>query len=111
MNTGKPFLSSTINLPDFAKEISIPSRYISQVLNEELGMSFYDLINTYRIEEAKNLLSDPEYGDSSIIDIAYDCGFNSKSVFNAAFKKYTGTTPSEFRLGRQLFMNYQSKCP
>ncbi|MBN2523311.1 MAG: helix-turn-helix transcriptional regulator [Bacteroidales bacterium] len=110
MNTGKPFLSSTINLPDFAKEISIPSRYISQVLNEELGMSFYDLINTYRIEEAKNLLSDPEYGDSSIIDIAYDCGFNSKSVFNAAFKKYTGTTPSEFRLGRQLFMNYRSKC-
>ncbi len=102
MKESKSYLSSAINLPGLSKEISIPSRYISQVLNEELGMSFYDFINKYRIEEAKTLLLDPENNTSSIIDIAYDCGFNSKSVFNAAFKKYTGRTPSEYRMENHI---------
>jgi AraC-like DNA-binding protein len=98
MDETRSYLSSGINLPELAKEIAIPSRYISQVLNEKLEMSFYDFINKYRIEEAKILLSDPEYHNNSIIEIAYDCGFNSKSVFNAAFKKFTGKTPSEYRI-------------
>ena len=97
----RPYLSSSVNLTDFAREISIPSRYISQVLNEELGMSFYDFMNKYRIDKAGELLINPDYNNNSIIDVAWECGFNSKSVFNAAFKKFTGMTPSEFRMERQ----------
>jgi AraC-like DNA-binding protein len=98
MDMAEPYLSSSVNLTDFAKEISIPSRYLSQVLNEELGMSFYDFMNKYRINKAGKLLADPGYTSNSIIDVAWECGFNSKSVFNAAFKKYKGMTPSEFRM-------------
>jgi AraC-like DNA-binding protein len=97
MEDKKPYLSSEINLSTLAKETAIPSRYLSQVLNEKMGLSFYDFINKYRIKEATNLLSDPTNSDSSIIDIAYECGFNSKSVFNASFKKNTGRTPKEYR--------------
>jgi len=100
MDEAEPYLSSSVNLTDFARAISVPSRYLSQVLNEELGMSFYDLMNKYRIDKAGKLLADPGYNES-IIDIAWECGFNSKSVFNAAFKKYTGMTPSDFRIERQ----------
>ncbi|MFC2138044.1 helix-turn-helix domain-containing protein [Bacteroidota bacterium] len=106
MVTSKPYLSSTINLPDLAKGISIPARYISQVLNEKLEMSFYDFMNKYRIDEAKNLLSQEKYCDRSIINIAYDCGFNSKSVFNASFKKFTGITPKEYRENQNSILKY-----
>ena len=101
MEKVQPYLSSSVNLTEFAKEIFIPSRYISQILNEELGMSFYDFMNKYRIDKAGELLMNPDYNNNSIIDIAWECGFNSKSVFNAAFKKFTGMTPSEFRMERQ----------
>lgn len=98
MEEAQPYLSSSVNLPDFAKEVSIPSRYLSQVLNEEMGMSFYDFMNMYRIAKAVEFLSNPDYNKNSIIDIAWECGFNSKSVFNAAFKKFAGMTPTEFRV-------------
>lgn len=101
MEESQPYLSSFMNLTDFAKEVSIPSRYLSQVLNEEMGMSFYDFMNKYRIAKAGELLSNPDYNDNSIIDIAWECGFNSKSVFNASFKKFTGMTPTEFRIVKQ----------
>jgi len=54
-------------------------------------------VNGYRIDEAKKLLSDPAHNSEKIISVLYDCGFNSKSVFNTVFKKNTGLTPSEFR--------------
>ena len=71
---------------------------LSQVINTSLGQNFYNLINSYRVEEAKQQLSASDKQNQTILAIAYDVGFNSKSVFNKAFKKFTGTTPSKYRL-------------
>lgn len=98
----KPYLRSNLTLPDLSREISVPTRYLSQILNEKKQMNFYDYINLYRLKEVKKMLSDLNHQQKSIIDIAYECGFNSKSVFNASFKKDTGLTPTEFRLERSL---------
>jgi AraC-like DNA-binding protein len=61
-----------------------------------LGLTFHDLINTHRIEEAKKMILDPELNET-IEGIAYLVGFNSKSTFHSAFKKFTGLTPSQFK--------------
>ena len=63
----------------------------------ELGKSFFDLINSYRIEEAKKMIKEPEDEKMTISEVMYKVGFNSKSSFNTAFKKYTGLTPSEYK--------------
>jgi AraC-like DNA-binding protein len=62
-----------------------------------LNKNFMDLLNNYRIEEAKEMLLKPGKNDRSILEIAFEVGFNSKEVFNRCFKKYTGMTPSEFK--------------
>ena len=64
---------------------------------ESLGANFFDFINGYRVEEAKRLFKDPSKSAYTILAIAEDAGFNSKSAFNAVFKRVAGQTPSEFR--------------
>jgi len=93
----KPFLDDNLNINDLSDRLNITPAYLSQVLNERLGINFYTLINKYRIEEAKKLIIDHEYSNMKLEVIAYEVGFNSKSTFNAAFKKFTGMTPSQFR--------------
>ncbi len=93
-------MDDAVSLNSLAEQLGIPSRQLSQLINEKLDKSFYDLINFYRIEEAKRQLSD-ESGDKSILEIIYDIGFNTKSSFNRAFKKETGMTPSEFKQGKK----------
>jgi AraC-like DNA-binding protein len=60
-------------------------------------MSYNDFINKYRVEEVKVRFSDPENKNKTVLEIMYETGFYSKSVFNTAFKKFTGMTPSEYR--------------
>jgi AraC-like DNA-binding protein len=67
------------------------------VLNDTIGLSFYEYVNCYRVSEAKALLSDASRKDHKIASIAYDAGFNSLSSFNDVFKKMTGQTPSQYR--------------
>jgi AraC-like DNA-binding protein len=97
MNLEKTFMDPLITLEMLAKNMSIPPRHLSQVLNESLKTNFYDFINKYRIEESKQLLVNPDNQNKTVLEILYDVGFNSKSVFNTAFKANTGTTPTEFR--------------
>lgn len=97
MTQEKLFLNSSLNLGDVAHKLSVAPRYLSQVINELKGQNFYDFVNGYRIEEAKNILSDPAHNNEKILSVLYECGFNSKSVFNTVFKKNTGITPSEYR--------------
>lgn len=92
----KYYLTTTPSLPEFAKKINTSPNYVSQVINEKLNLTFLELINKFRIEEAKNMLLDRNLNET-IEGIAYSVGFNSKSTFNSAFKKLTGNTPSEFR--------------
>jgi len=93
----KLFLNSSLNLGEVAQNLSVVPRYLSQVINELKEQNFYDYVNGYRIEEAKKILSDPAHDSEKILSVLYDCGFNSKSVFNTVFKKNTGITPSEYR--------------
>lgn len=97
MEEEKPYLSPDLNLPQLAKEIDIPSHYLSQVINENIGLNFFDFINRQRVEDVKSKISDPRYNNFSILGIAFESGFNSKSAFNRVFKNITGLTPSEYK--------------
>ncbi|MEM1432202.1 MAG: helix-turn-helix transcriptional regulator [Pseudomonadota bacterium] len=83
-----------LSLTRLSQHIGSSSNYVSQTLNEHLGQSFFDFVNKWRIDEAKALLL---RADSTILEIAYEVGFNSRSAFYTAFKKHTGVTPSQFR--------------
>ena len=87
-----------ISLGKLAKNLSMTPHALSQVINEQFSSNFNDFINSYRVEEAKKMLIDPERKNFTIASIAYDSGFNTLSAFNVAFKKFTGVTPSQFRL-------------
>ena len=93
----KPYTDSDLKLQNLADHLGIPSYQLSQIINTELQQNFYDLINSFRIAEAKQRLIDPANQNFTILAVAYDIGFNSKSTFNAAFKKYTQMTPSQFK--------------
>ncbi len=93
----RPYLNRTLKLGDVSEPLGLSSHHLSQVINRELGVSFFDLINEYRIEEAKRLLADPSRKHITILGIAYDSGFNNKTSFNQAFKKFAGVTPSAYR--------------
>ncbi len=92
----KLYKKMNLSLPELANIIGIPRNHLSYVINEYAKTSFYNLINMYRVEEAKGLLINNK-GKINILDIAFEAGFNSKSTFNNVFKKYTGKTPSEFK--------------
>jgi len=96
MEKDKPFLDRQLTINDVAAELKIPRHFITEVINQHLGKNFYYLINEYRVEEVKNRLKDPEYRNLTILAIAYDSGFNSKSAFNTIFKDLTGQTPSQY---------------
>ena len=97
MHDKKLFLQTNLTISQLADEINCSRHHLSQVLNDQLQKSYYDYINCLRIEEAKNLLIEPQYQQYKIASIAYDAGFNSLSTFNDVFKKHTGKTPSDYR--------------
>lgn len=97
METNKPYINPSLSLNSLADEISISSKHLSQIINNTFQQNFYHFINSYRIEECKRKLSDQTQIKDSVLEIAYEAGFNSKNTFNSAFKNNTGLTPSEFR--------------
>jgi AraC-like DNA-binding protein/Flp pilus assembly protein TadD len=88
------YLNANLIIDDFAAELKTNKKYISQVINEEFSTNFNNLINKYRIKEARRLLLSEESKKLSLQGIAENCGFNNRATFNAAFKKFTGVTPS-----------------
>lgn len=98
----KPYLEPELTLGQLSKQVDIPVHYLSQIINEKMEKSFGDFINGYRIEKAKELLTDEAFSHLTIIAIAYNAGFNSKTAFYDAFKKFTGTTPSKYRKALEL---------
>ena len=93
----KPFLNPSLTIQDISGDIGIPVRDLSVLINHHLGQHFYDFVNTYRIENAMDILKDITKSKVTILEILYDVGFNSKSSFNTAFKKHTGNTPTFYR--------------
>ena len=92
----KNFLNSEINLKLLSSSLSISEHHLSQIFSQYMGITFNDYVNKLRIEEAKRLISE-RADDYPILRIGFDVGFNSKSSFNANFKKFTDMTPSEFK--------------
>jgi AraC-like DNA-binding protein len=97
MDVHKPFLNSELGLAELAAALSMSTHHLSQLINEGLNQNFFDFVNSYRIEEIKKQLQDPKLSHIKIEEIAFQNGFNSKSAFNTAFKKFTQTTPSQYR--------------
>lgn len=97
MDDEKPYMKSNITLDTLSELIDVPSRELTALLNGHFKMNYYEFINNYRIEEAKEILKADKAHEKTISDIYLTVGFNSKSVFNTFFKKNTGMTPSEYR--------------
>jgi AraC-like DNA-binding protein len=97
METGNIYREPELTLQQLADKLQYPSYQVSQAINDGLKKNFYDLVNGYRVEEAKRLLLDPKSKNYTILSVGLDAGFNSKTTFNTVFKKFTGMTPSDYR--------------
>jgi AraC-like DNA-binding protein len=97
MNMDEVYLNSDLSLLRLAEMAELSTHDLSYVLNTGCGKSFYQYVNHFRVEKAKSLLVNPEYQYLSIVGIAYECGFNSKTAFNTTFKKLTGFTPTVYK--------------
>lgn len=96
----QPYLDNELSLPKLAQMLDTNLHTLSFVINEHYGENFSQYINRYRINEAQKMLADAGNDHLSILGIAYEVGFNSKTAFNTAFKKITGLSPTAFKLQR-----------
>lgn len=92
----KPYLDPTLTLRDLAELMNLSPNHLSQLLNEGFDKNFSDYINTYRLETFKSKVANPDLQHLTILGLAYDSGFNSKTVFNTFFKKAMGKTPKAY---------------
>ncbi len=97
MENNNYFTNNLASLTGLSKQINESSHHVSQVINEKLNKSFFEMLAFYRVEHAKKLIRNDREGKITIEDLAEMVGYNSKSSFNTAFRKYTSKTPSEFR--------------
>ncbi len=97
VNANKPYLTPSLTLDKLSQMLDIPPRTLSNIINRQFNCNFFEFVNTYRIEEAKTILLDPESINKNVLDVMYDAGFNSKATFNTLFKKKVGMTPSKYR--------------
>ena len=102
MKAKRPYLDQELTLAQLAQQLDMPSHHLSQVINERRGQNFMDFVNAYRVEEAKNLFQDPDFDHFTVLAIAYEVGFNSKSAFYNAFRKFVGQTPTDYRKAQAI---------
>jgi len=93
----KSYLNPYLSLSLLSEELNLSEGYISQVINKSLSQNFTDYINSLRVEEARHMLLNDEFDNYTILSVGLESGFNSKSSFYGAFKKFTGKTPLEFK--------------
>lgn len=97
------YLNENLTLYMLAKEVDLKEKKLSAIINQKMNTTFYDLINSYRIEEFKKRVVLNEYEKITLLGIAYDCGFKSKSTFNRLFKQKTNLSPSAYK--KMYFLN------
>ena len=102
MEQDKLYQETDLTLQTLADKLKIPSYQVSQAINDGMNKNFYDLINSYRVEEAKRLLLNPRNRNYTILSVGFEAGFNSKTTFNTVFKKFTGLTPTDFRVKEEM---------
>ena len=96
MESKRPYLNPDLRLSDLAEELNIPKHQLSQVINQKLELNFFDFVNQYRVELAKQQLTDDRLAHVTIQGIAMESGFSNKASFNRIFKKFTDLTPSAY---------------
>ncbi|OYU82475.1 MAG: AraC family transcriptional regulator [Flavobacterium sp. BFFFF2] len=96
ITTEKLYQNQTLNITEVAKKLDTNVAVISKAINQGFQMNFNDYINLFRVQAVKNLLLAGEHHQTTLLGIAFDCGFNSKATFNRAFKKHTGLSPKDF---------------
>lgn len=97
MLSEKPYKNSSLTIQETADAVNLTPHNLSQLINLHLNKNFYNFVNEYRIDDAKRMLKDPECSKKTILQIAYESGFNAKTTFNSVFKKHAGMTPSQYR--------------
>jgi len=97
METKRPWLDPDLSIEQLAASLGTPRHHVTQVINERLEKNFYRFVNEYRIEEVKRKIADGGADRLSLLGVALNAGFNSKSTFNEAFKSILGITPTEYR--------------
>lgn len=97
MEIQKLFLKQNLNIEEFSKRIQLSVKEVSAVINKHYGTNFFEFMNSYRIEEAKRLLSDSHNADMTVMDVLLQAGFNSKSAFHRFFNRLVGMSPTEYR--------------
>ncbi|HEX7762941.1 MAG TPA: AraC family transcriptional regulator [Cellvibrio sp.] len=97
MENQKLYLTQNLTIEDFARQVGIHYREVSSIINSEFNTNFFEFVNEYRVNRAKQLLLDPAFARMTILDILLESGFNSKSSFHRFFKRYTGMSAAEFR--------------
>ena len=97
METEKYYLQSDLSLATFSKTTGHPQKEISRALNSSLNMNFHEFVNHYRVEDFKSKLVSDEYSHLSLLGLALESGFGSKSSFNLVFKSATGLTPKKYK--------------
>ncbi|MBK8566536.1 MAG: AraC family transcriptional regulator [Saprospiraceae bacterium] len=97
METERPYLDPELNLPSLAHQMNLSVHEMSELINMGFGENFAQFVNRHRVEESKKLLFSEKHAHLSMVGIAFEAGFNSKTAFNMAFKKMTGVSPTEFR--------------
>ncbi len=96
MEKEQPYLNPSLTLRELAAMMHIPANQFSQLLNEGFNQNFSEFVNAYRLETFKEKVADPKNSHLTLLAIAYDSGFNSKTVFNTYFKKVMGQTPKAY---------------
>jgi len=102
MQEQKLYLDSELTLPDLARETGLSPNHISQVINGQMNQNFFSFVNNYRIQLAKELLSNPDSSGMPVIELALEVGFKSKSSFYDAFRRATQMTPTQFKKSVQM---------
>jgi AraC-like DNA-binding protein len=97
MSDRKIFTNPDLNLAMLAEHMELPAHQLSKLINEKFGKSFTDFVNEFRVNEFITRMSTLQYRSYSVYGLALDVGFNSKSSFNAAFKKITGKSPAQYK--------------
>jgi len=90
------YKKSDLSINDLASRLGVHPNYLSQIINQKESKNFYEFVNGYRFEAFKRLIAQQKNQQYTLLSLAYDCGFSSKSSFNRFFRKATGQTPSEF---------------
>ena len=96
LEESKPYLNKNLTIGVLADSIEIQAYQLSQLINDQLDKSFFELINSYRVKEVKLRFFDSQYRNLTLLGIAMECGFNSKASFNRIFKQLTNQTPTEY---------------